>query len=139
MSYAGKEGCCLYCSDRKKDCWCDNCKCHSCIWYQTIKEGGSELGRCSFQDYLGFETLYADKILNTAYDAYIVSKRSITHILPKAHARLIYRLGEGRAKFEVPVWLKEQVLKKEEELILSNKNSLLNCEPNYGKPKICLK
>ena len=29
--------------------------------------------------------------------------------------------------------------KQKEALILSNKNSLLSCEPNFGKPKICLK
>jgi len=114
MSYAGKDGCCLYCSDRKKDCWCDKCKCHSCIWYQTIIEGGSELGRCSFQDYLGFEMLDVDKILNIAYNAYVISKRGITHILPKAHARLIYKSVKGQAKFEVPVWLKEQIFREQE-------------------------
>lgn len=114
MSYAGKEGCCLYCPDRKNGCWCDNCKCHSCIWYETIKEGDSELGRCSFRDYLGFKTLNADKILNATYHVYVVSKKDITHILPKAHARLIYQSIKGRVRFKVPVWLKEQIIKDEE-------------------------
>ena len=114
MSYAGKEGCCLYCSDRKKDCWCDKCKCHSCIWYQTIIEDNTELGRCSFRDYQGFGTLDADKILNITYNAYIVSKKGITHTLPKAHARLIYKSIKGKIKFEVPIWLKEQIIKDEE-------------------------
>ena len=114
MSYAGKDGCCLYCSDRKKDCWCDKCKCHSCIWYQHVKEDNTELGRCSFLDYLGFESVNVDKILKIAYNAYIISKRGITHILPKAHARLIHRSTEGRARFEVPVWLKEQIFTEQE-------------------------
>lgn len=29
--------------------------------------------------------------------------------------------------------------KQKETLIFSNKNCLLSCEPNFGKPKICLK
>ena len=97
------------------------------------------MGRCSFRDYLGFGTLNADKILKITYNAYIISKKGITHILPKAHARLIYKSIKGQIKFKVPVWLKEQILKKEEELIHSDKNSLLTCEPNFGKPKICLR
>ena len=58
--------------------------------------------------------LNVDKILNIAYNAYIVSKRGITHILPKAHARLVYKSAKGRAKFEIPVWLKEQVFAEAE-------------------------
>lgn len=110
MSYAGKEGCCLYYSDRKKDCWCDECKCHSCIWYQKTTEDSTEFGRCSFRDYLGFETLNVDKILKTTYSAYVVSEAGATHILPKAHTTLLHRAANGKAKFGVPVWLKEQIL-----------------------------
>ena len=75
------------------------------------------MGRCSFRDYLGFEILDVDKILNIAYNAYVVSRKSITHILPKAHARLIHKSVKGRAKFEVPIWLKEQIFTEQEKKI----------------------
>ena len=108
MSYAGKEGCCIYCPDRKKGCWCDECKCHSCIWYQKTTEDNTKFGRCSFQDYMGFEMLNVDRILKITYSAYVVSEQDVTHILPKAHTTLIHRAVNGKAKFMVPVWLKEQ-------------------------------
>ena len=111
--YSGKDGCCLYCSDRKPHCWCDKCKCHSCIWYQCIEEGGSELGRCSFRDYLGFEILTVDFILKATYSAYVVSKRGMKYILPKAHARMNPNTSKkGQINFKVPVWLKEQFYEK---------------------------
>lgn len=40
--YLWDNGCCLCChkSERiENNCWCDGCRCHSCIWYEQTNEG----------------------------------------------------------------------------------------------------